>query len=218
MSLRFSEEILLLALDDETGKLHPVPEGSLRLAIAGGLILELAFKGAVDTDDKNLQVLSRESVGDPLLDDALAKIPEESPLSIQRALNAVSAEGDEWRKRLFEGLIERGVLQQEEHRYLFVLKERRYPVVNDQEEQEVLSRIRSVVLDDSTIPDPRDIVIVCLMDACDLSNVVFSEDELAQHKERIEQLAKMDFVGQALTKAVNQIQQALLEVMAYSGM
>jgi len=218
MSLRFAEEILLLALDDETGKLHAVPEGSLRLAIAGGLIMELAFAGIVDTDDKHLDVLSRQTTGDALLDDVLAQIPEEKPLSIQRALNAVAEDGDAWRRRLIEELKDRGILKQEEHRLFFVLTERRYPIVDDQEEREVLSRIREVVLDHDAIPDPRDVVIVSLVNACDLGGVVFSEDELQQHRERIAQLARMDFVGQALSQAVARIQQALLEVMAYSGM
>lgn len=218
MSLRFAEEILLLALDDKSGKLHPLPEGSLNLAVAGALIMELAFKGVVDTDDKDLQVLSRESTGDPLLDDVMADIPEESPLTIQRALNAVSNDADKWKSRLFDELKARGVLKQEEHRFLFVLKERRYPVINNAEEQEVKSRIRDVVLDPSAIPDPKDVVIICLMDACDLSSVIFTEAELEKSKPRIETIAKMDFIGQALSKAVNKIQQALLEVMAYSGM
>jgi len=82
----------------------------------------------------------------------------------------------------------------------------------------VLSRIREVVLEHDAIPDPRDVVIVSLVNACDLGGVVFSEDELQQHRERIAQLARMDFVGQALSQAVARIQQALLEVMAYSGM
>lgn len=218
MSLRFAEEILLLALDDQSGKLHPLPEGSLNLAIAGALIMELAFKGSLDTDNKNLQVLSRESTGDSLLDDVMADIPEESPLSIQRALNAVSTDAGKWKERLFLELKSRGILKQEEHRFLFVLKERRYPVINDAEEQEVKSRIREVVMDPEAIPDPKDVVIICLMDACDLSSVVFTEEELESHKGRIQTIAKMDFVGQALSEAVNKIQQALLEVMAYSGM
>jgi len=218
MSLRFAEEILLLALDDETGKMHAVPEGSLRLAIAGGLIMELAFAGVVDTDDKNLEVLSRDSTGDALLDDVLARIPHEKPLSIQRALNAVAEDGDEWRQRLIEELKGRNILTQEEHRLFFVLKERRYPVINNQEEQEVLTRIRDVVMDPAAIPDPRDVVIICLVDACDLNGVVFTKEELEKYQERISQIAKMDFIGQALSRAVNKIQQALLEVMAYSGM
>ncbi|MGE9296546.1 MAG: GOLPH3/VPS74 family protein, partial [Puniceicoccales bacterium] len=218
MSLRFAEEILLLALDDTSGKLHAVPEGSLRLAIAGGLIMELAFSGVVDTDDKNLEVLSRQPTGDALLDDVLKRIPEEKPFSIQRALNAVSDYGDEWRRRLIDELKQRGILTQVDHRLFFVLKERRYPVVDNKEEQEVLSRIREVVLDPEAIPDPRDVVIICLVDACDLGPVIFTEEELKANQERIEQIAKMDFIGQALSRAVEKIQQALLEVMAYSGM
>lgn len=218
MSLRFAEEILLLALDDASGKLHPLPEGSLGLAISGALIMELAFKGVLDSDDKTMHVISRQPTGDPLLDDVLAKIPAESDLSIQRALNAVNANIDEWKTRLFDELKQGGILKQEEHRFLFVLKERRYPVIDDREEQEVKSRIRDVVLDHDAIPDPRDVVIICLMDACDLSNVVFTEQERIDHKDRIHTIAKMDFVGQALSAAVAKIQQALLEVMAYSGM
>ncbi|WP_309399839.1 GOLPH3/VPS74 family protein [Cerasicoccus maritimus] len=218
MSLRFAEEILLLALDDESGKLHPLPEGSLGLAISGALIMELAFAGVLDSDDKNVTVISRDSTGDALLDDVLAKVPQESPLSIQRALNAVNSNIDGWKTALFEELKQRGILKQEEHRFLFVLKERRYPVIDDSEEQEVKSRIREVVLDHSAIPDPRDVVIICLMDACDLSSVVFTDEERAANKQRIETIAKMDFVGQALSQAVAKIQQALLEVMAYSGM
>lgn len=218
MSLRFAEEILLLALDDATGKLHPVPEGALRLAVAGGLIMELAFAGVVDTDDQALHVLSRASTGDALLDEVVAVLPAEESLGLARALSIVAADHERWKARLFDELTTRGILRREEHRLLFVLHERRYPVVDDREEQEVRARIRAVVLDAEAIPDPRDVVIIGLVEACDLGKVVFSDEELESCRERLRTLSKMDFVCQALGRAVNQIQSALLEVMAYSGM
>jgi hypothetical protein len=36
--LRFSEEILLMALDEKTGRLHAMPERALEFAIAGALL------------------------------------------------------------------------------------------------------------------------------------------------------------------------------------
>ena len=69
MSLRFSEELLLLALDDATGKLHPLPERALDLAIVGALLMELAFRNQIDTDNKNLTILNREATDhDPSAD------------------------------------------------------------------------------------------------------------------------------------------------------
>lgn len=217
MSLRFSEEILLLALDDKTGKLLPLPERALDLALSGGLLMELAFANRVDTDQKNFMVVSREPTGDVILDQVLALL-EEDQLTITRALSQVAAKSDQWRRHLFADLVRKGVLAQEEHRFLWVLKERRYPVIDNREEEEVKSRIRTVVMDPEAIPDPRDVALICLMKACDLSSAVFTEEELEEVSPRIDQLSRMDFIGQALARAINQIQEAILEVIAYSGM
>ncbi len=219
MSLRFAEEILLLALDHKTGKLHPLPERALDLAVAGALLMELAFDNRVDTDQKNLMVVDRSPGEDPLLAQVLASLPADvDQFSISQALANVSDHSHQWKQALFQSLVERGILRQEEHRFLFVLKERRYPAVDDKEEREVMARIREIILTKDAIPDPRDVVIICLMDACDLSTVVFSDQELEQCRGRIKDVSKMDFIGQALAQAIRDIQEAIFEVIAYSGM
>lgn len=218
MSLRFAEEILLLALDHKTGKLHPLPERALDLAVAGALLMELAFANRIDTDQKNLMVLDRSPCEDPLLDKVLHALPAQADnFTLSNALAKVSDFSHEWKQQLFKSLIDRGILRQEEHRFLFVLKERRYPAVDDREEREVVARIREIILTDA-IPDPRDVVIICLMDACDLSSVVFSDAELEKYRGRIKDVSRMDFIGQALAQAIRDIQEAIFEVIAYSGM
>jgi len=217
MSLRFSEEIALLALDDKTGKLRPLPERSFDLAIAGALLMELAFAKRVDTDQEFLKVLDRSPTGDALLDEVMALIPQQQTVSIRQAISAVAMEANGLQKRIFNGLIAEGILQKEEHRLFFVLRERRYPLRDDREEKEVIARIREVIIE-GVMPDPKDVVIVCLMDACDLGRAVFSDEELEAHRERIADVAKMDFIGQALARAVSEIQRAILESIAYLGM
>lgn len=217
-NLRFAEEILLLALDDKTGKLHPLPERGLDFALAGGLLMELAFCNKIDTDIKRLIIVNRDPTGDPMLDGIMALLPEDDDgLTVQKALSRVALKSDTLRRDLFRGLVEKGILQKEEHRFLWVLNERRYPVVDDRQEQEVRSRIREVIIDGG-IPDPRDVAIICLMNACDLSHTIFSAAELEKFSDRIEQVARMDMIGQALAKAIREIQRAVLEVIAYSGM
>ena len=98
------------------------------------------------------------------------------------------------------------------------MRERRYPVIDDREEVEVRARIRNVVLHPDSIPDPQEVVLIGLMDACDLDYFVFSPEELDHYSDLIKQICRMDFIVQALTRAIGEIQQAILEVIAFSEM
>lgn len=217
MALRFSEEIVLLALDDKSGKLRPLPDRALDLAVAGALLMELAFKNRIDTDDHSLQVLDRSPTGDALLDAVLERLPQDDNLTIRHGLSRVATDAEDLRDMIFKDLIAKGILKREEHRLFFVLKERCYPVIDDTEEKEVVARIRDVVIQ-NTIPDPKDVVLICLMDACDLSSVVFTDNELEHYRDRIRDVARMDFIGQALARAIQEIQEAILETITYMGM
>jgi len=217
--LRFAEEILLLALDDKTGRLHALPERALEFALAGALLAELAFIDRLDTDTTQVFIKDAKPMGDPVLDLALASLPKDEPkLTIQKALARIALKAGPIKEILFAELIRKGILQQREQSYLWVLRERRYPMVDDREEREVRARIREVVLTPGEIPAPQDVILIGLMDACDLDHFVFTPEELERSAERIKQICRMDFIVQALARAIGEIQQAILEVIAYSGM
>ncbi len=217
--LRFAEEILLLALDDKTGRLHSLPERALEFALAGAVLMELSFLHRVDTDATQLTVTSTEPTGDAVLDEALKALPKSEPkLTIQKALARVALKSAVLKDLIFASLVRKGILVQHNEKFLWMLRERRYPMVDNREEREVCARIREVVQEIDAIPDPRDVVLIGLMDACDLSHVVFTPDELEVSAARIKQIARMDFIVQAIAKDVSEIQQAILEVIAYSGM
>lgn len=217
--LRFAEEILLMALDDQTGKLHALPERALDLALAGAILMELAFQRRIDTDQTRLMLYDGTPTGDEHLDATLEKLKsKDGETTIQTALGMVAHDAARIRSATFHSLVEKGILREESCRFFFMFRERRYPVVDNAEEKEVKTRIREVVLTPDAIPEPRDVALICLMNACDLSHTVFTPEELKEVRPRIQQIAKMDFIGQALAKAISEIQDALLEVIAYSGM
>jgi golgi phosphoprotein 3 len=85
-----------------------------------------------------------------------------------------------------------------------VFHTRRYPVIDDREQREVKTRLRQLLLTDE-IPDPRDIVLICLIDACGLLALVLTPDEISRTQKRVEQLARLDLIGQAVTRAVAEI-------------
>lgn len=213
--LRFAEEIILLALNDETGKPHRNLEPqSFECAIAGAIILELAFMNRIDTDADYLMLLNKDTTSDPLLDDALHALSAGGDkMPIVQAVARLTLKAEDYEPRLFAGLVHKGILQEKNRSFLWIKGERTYPAIDGHEEVEVRTRIRKVILTD-TLPDPRDIAIISLMETCKLHRTVFIPDELSRCRNKIKQIAAMEFVGQAMLSALDQIRNTPIEEIA----
>ena len=72
--LRFSEEIMLLLLDDGDGTFVDLPVQSLEFALAGSVLMDLAMEGRIDTDPERLFVVDRTPIDDDLLEPTFRRI------------------------------------------------------------------------------------------------------------------------------------------------
>ena len=213
MKLRFAEEITLLMLNDEDGEFVRVPGWSMQCAFAGAVLMDLALENRIDTDLKRLVLIDPTPVGDDLLDPPLALIAQSTETHDARHWVdhlADSAEGI--REGALARLVERGILRREEDRFLWVFQSRRYPIVDGEAEREVKLRIMEVLFGND-IPGPRDIVLICLVDACGVLRELLTARELERASERIEQVRKLDLIGQAVSKAVWDIQSSIALAM-----
>jgi Golgi phosphoprotein 3 len=203
--LGFVEEIVLLQLDDSQGKFVNLPVSAADVVLAGAALMELALDNRVDCDLEQLILVDLKPTGDDILDDVLKRLGEAGGrLSAGAALERISVNGEKYQEMALKRLLAKGILREEDGRFLWVFRTRRYPVVDDSEQREVRARLRQLLLTDE-IPDPRDVVLICLIDACGLLGLVLSHDEIAETKTRVEQLSRLDLIGQAVTKAVSEI-------------
>ena len=120
----------------------------------------------------------------------------------------VARDADDLREKALARLVTRDILRKEEGRFLWVFHTRRYPIIDDREQREVKARLRELVLGND-IPDPRDVVLVCLVEAAGLWDLLLTESEQDRAADRIAQLRKMDLVGQAMTQVVRDIQESI---------
>ena len=88
-------------------------------------------------------------------------------------------------------------------------------MIQNQEEEEVRKRIRKVVVD-GEVPSPREVVIISLASACQLLRTVFTDADLLKYSPRIAEVAKMDLIGQAVSKSVAEVQEAVMRAVLYS--
>ena len=63
--LRLAEEIMLLILDDESGEFARVPRWSLRCALSGGVLMDLALETWSSVDRIRATPSNGSSVGSP---------------------------------------------------------------------------------------------------------------------------------------------------------
>jgi len=205
MPLTMPEEILLLMLDDKSGRLQERAAPSGDYAVAGAVIAELALHGRIDTDPKRLYVVDPSPTGDALQDRALAQIVAAAEISDSRFwIETLAADADAYREELFERLVQKGVLKRVEGRFLWVFPERRYPQISDKEEREVKARIMGVLFKDE-IPDPRDSLLIGLCRAAGLFPLLLSGQELDRVQTRIDQVADLEELNRSLADAIREI-------------
>lgn len=200
--LRFAEEIILLLLHDENGKFAGVPDWSVRYALGGGVLMDLALENRIDTDPEKLFLIDATPVGDALLDPLLADIAAaEETHDARYWVEYATRSADEIRELALNRLVEKGILERRDEHFLWVFESRRYPVIDDKQEREVKLRIMEVLFSDA-VPDPRDVVIIALAHACGLFKELLSKRELEQAMDRIEQVRKLDLIGRTITTAI----------------
>ena len=210
--LRFAEEILLLLKDEDSGEIAPnYPPHLLDIVLAGAVLMDLALEDRIDTDLEQLILVDATPVGDDLIDPTLADIAK-GPSNRDAGfwLTHTAKRGDEIRDKALARLVERGILETEADGLFFfsrnVSRSRRYPTRDGTTVEEVRLRIMRVLFSDD-IPDPHDIVIICLADVCGIWERILSIDERAEVAERIELIQKMDLIGQSLTRAIRELDQ-----------
>ncbi len=208
--LSFAEEIFLLALDDEAGTLRPISGLALGEALVGAVLMDLALMNRIDTDPKILRVVDGAPTGDAFLDAFLHKMQQAAgPHPISHWLAVLSGQAGRIQESVLSHLIGKGILKQENRKILWVFEVRRYPMINNREYKEVKSRLRELILSDD-LPDPRDAVLISLVNACRLFDVIFTAQELEKVRPRINQLSKLDLIGQEVARAVREIERAMV--------
>jgi hypothetical protein len=216
MVLTMPEEILLLLLDDETGKPVGLPGPAGDLALAGAILMELALAGRIDTDLDRLIVVQQRPTGDALLDGVLARLAAGAPASLSPErtsrwwIQDLAKSGPAFRTEILDRLVAAGVLRRIEDRFLWVFPERRYPKAEGRAETaEVRRRLRGVLLEDE-IPDPRDALLIGLARAAGLVPLVLDEAEAAQAAARVDQVAGLEELSRSLSAATRDVYATLL--------
>lgn len=212
--LTFAEEILLLMLNDDTGKMENTDMLAVKYALGGSILMELAVRSKIKADEEKITVIDKSPTGIDLLDKYLAVIAEsEKTEDTLYWVDYLANRNEEIQQKALEMLCEKNILKEVETKILWVFETRRYPMIHDKEEKEVKKRIVDLLYSDET-PKQRDIVLVSLVDTCSLFSSILSHQEVDKLSERISEIKKMDVIGQVVSEAVGQLHMDIAQAMS----
>src|SRR5580698_8100011 len=124
-------------LDDSVGEIRQDCMPFARIAVAGGLLMELAMQRRIDTDLTALFIVNAAPTGDELLDAILQEVaaePDQHPTAWW--IGELSRRHEDLVEIMLARLVAAGILMEEEYRILWVFSSRAYPQVSGREERE----------------------------------------------------------------------------------
>jgi hypothetical protein len=196
-----AEDFLLIALDDEKGTVSLQGPNAMQYALGGALLMDLALLGRIDSIDKKIVVEDSSSTGDEVLDTSLESIRAASkPRDAKHWVKQLGG-----RKGLPEllarRLVARGILREQEHTFMWIFRDERFPTNDPGQESAIRDRIRAVVLDGAE-PDTRTLLLLSLVHASNLTDCLFPKEERIQASRCIKELVEGEQFGKAVGGAI----------------
>lgn len=212
--LTIPEELFLLTVNDLTGRRAILKSKKFDILLAAAILMDLALHNRIDTDLSGVIPDRTELTGHPLLDSALEQIQKATThQNIHWWLIKLAEKGARFREILIAGLREKGLLKMEREHVFLGFHSNKYPIlVHDNEVIEVKTRIKALIFNND-LPDFRDVVIISLAWYGGLLGLILTEEEIRKHGDRIELLARMDLIGQAVSKSMSELTRSIVLVM-----
>lgn len=206
-SLSLPEELIIMLLNEETGYFHQVPGWDLNCAIAGAVIAELSLQSRIDTDMESLYLLDDTETDDSTLDPILKEIASDPVRhNAQYWVERLAPRAESIIDRTLDRLTALKILEHHDGEF-WTLSRAAWSsgVLNDSRNgsatEFVRTRIDRIIFENE-LPDPRDIIIICLINTCDVFRFMYQLDE--ESEKRIGFICNMDLIAQSIATAVSQ--------------
>ena len=203
--LSLLDEFILMLLDEESGYFYQIAAHKMNCTIIGAALAELSLLSRIDTDVESLLLLDPTETGNPSLDLILKEIVDEPVKhNAQYWIEKLIHHAETITDLTLDNLVNLGILEHHEGDFWTVAAGKLYADANGDDEDASLSqfiriRIGKDIFSDD-IPDPRDIIIICLIETCDIFPLMFKLDKKAE--ERIKLICRMDLIGRSMADAV----------------
>ncbi|HEU5486530.1 MAG TPA: GPP34 family phosphoprotein [Microlunatus sp.] len=206
-----AEELLLLSIDDETGRNALLSNDKIAPALGGALLVELALMERIGVTPASAErrqrgrvtITSTTPTDDQELDNLMVVLEQREGAKVTDLISQMSMKPitKGLRDRLLHRLARAGVLREQRSA---IFKIRSWPTIDPGPRHEVHSRLQAALVR-ADVPSERTVALIALLNATGrLSKVVVGEDKKTL-KSRARDLSKGDWAAEAVKRAINEV-------------
>ncbi len=210
-SLAVNELIMLLALDDEQGKVDWNVSPYLDYALAGGMLAELSLRKMIEvTPEGDLKLCSEKEgeLSSGLLKEVYAHFSKsDHPNTVSGWVASVSTLSD-LDHRQMEELVKKGILKKEKGHFLLIFPQTVYPTLDATPEKHVKKEIREVLLNGKEC-NTRLAVLISIARGAHLLQALMTQEEIARCSDRLDEVSGGEAISQATCDLISEAERAL---------
>lgn len=207
--LNILEKLTLLALDDDKGTFltDSIYFGH---AITGAAFIQLLLDGALLLEEGKLIVNEERKIVNAIFEPYLGAIHNSKKnRSMEHWMQYFANKASNTTNACVQGLIDRGILTKQENKVLWVFTQKKYPALDSRLEDELKAHLLKIA-DARQKPTEQDIILMQLVDLCELGKIVYGKVAYKQNKAYIKKLIKEQELSGAVAGSIKAAQDAVV--------
>jgi hypothetical protein len=163
-ALSFLETIVLLALNDKGW--FGNSEQRIKFGLAGAVLFELEQAREIEIIGDIIHVTGTKETGDKVMDSALEVLRKsKKELTIKKSIQRiVFKSGLKW-KVLVKNLVKKEILKKEQYRFLWIIYQDKYPLVNSEIKKQVVTDLYTKLTGEKELSG-KDLMLLAILRTC----------------------------------------------------
>ena len=207
-----AEELLLLVMDDKTGKISVSSAGTINLGFAGAMLMDLGFRESIICNEKILRTNKNAIIDDPILEKIFNEIKKKENLDISYWIKYISNNYNSYRIEIIKRFEEEGIIDRLIVKELKIFRRVLHPLLIPEVKLNLKKAIQAVILGNDQ-PDERIIGLLALIKSCNLIKSIFQKEHWGEISGKINDLIKSEHVNEKLRKFLHESHQAMIASM-----
>jgi len=207
-TLSFLETIVLLALNDKGW--FGNSEQRIKFGLAGAVLFELEQSGEIEIMGIQVRVTGTKETGDKVMDSALEVLRKsKKKLTIKNSIQRiVYKSGLKW-KVIVKNLIKKNILKREEYRFLWIIYQDKYPLVNLEIKKQVLAELYSKLTGGQELTG-KDLMLLAIMRTCKMIDKNFLlQEHFLNVRIKVKEITEFKEPLTETSRKIKEIQEAI---------
>lgn len=207
-TLSFLETIVLLALNDKGW--FGNSEQRIKFGLAGAVLFELEQSGEIKIIGDLVRVTGTKETGDKVMDSALEVLRKsKKSLTIKKSIQRiVYKSGLKW-KVLVKNLIKKNILKKEQYRFLWVIYQDKYPLVNSEIKKQLLGELYSKLTSGQELSG-KDLMLLAIMRTCRMIDKNFLlQEHFLKVRIKVKEITEFKEPLPETSRKIKEIQEAI---------